>query len=76
VSFSRLLSTVISGSKPLAGVRPMLVDQRFEPATDFIEAMSMTKRERTSLFTTRSYAREISSGRISAISALIFRAVQ
>jgi len=54
----------------------MLVDQRFEPATDFIEAMAMTKGERTSLLTTHSYAREISSGRISAISALIFRAVQ
>src|SRR3989442_14360497 len=43
VSFSRPLSAVMSGSKPLAGVRPMRVDQRCEPATDCIEAMSMNK---------------------------------
>jgi hypothetical protein len=43
-SFSRPLYSVMSGSKPLAGVRPILVDQLFEPATDFIEAKSMTKR--------------------------------
>src|SRR6266571_3250480 len=43
VSFSRPLYAVMSGSKPLAGVRPMLVDQRCEPATDCIEAMSMNK---------------------------------
>ena len=44
VSFSHPLYAVMSGSKPLADVRPILVDQRFEPATDFIEVMSMTKR--------------------------------
>ncbi len=43
VSFSRPLYAVMSGSKPLAGVRPMRVDQRCEPATDCIEAMSMNK---------------------------------
>jgi hypothetical protein len=44
MSFSCPLYAVMSGSKPLADVRPILVDQLFEPATYFIEAMSMTKR--------------------------------
>ena len=42
----------------------------------FEDAMSMTNRYRTSLLTTRSYARLISSGRINSTSAVMLRAAQ